>query len=144
MIQEQSVDNQIDEMINESKIYRFASELQHTEDENRKTSLRSILAILQRTDKTVKLEKELNARQKINDMFDKIEISALKKSWARLNDKQKENRIKLYVSEMIMDDAKKSGYEKKLLELFETKKLKKTQIEYDEKEGKIISVDVEC
>jgi hypothetical protein len=144
MIQEQSVDNQIDEMINESKIYRFASELQHTEDESRKTSLRSILAILQRTDKTVKLEKELNARQKINDMFDKIEISALKKLWSRLNDKQKENRIKLYVSEMVMDDAKKSGYEKKLLELFETKKLKKTLIEYDEKEGKIISVDVEC
>jgi hypothetical protein len=85
MQQEQSTENLIDELIAECKIYRFASELQASEDENRKTQLRNILAILQRCDKSAKDEREESTQQKLNVMFDKETLFALKKSWGKLN-----------------------------------------------------------
>lgn len=143
MQQEQSTENIIDELIAECKIYRFASELQDTENENRKTQLRNILAILQRCDKSVKEEKEETTQLKLKTMFDKEAIFALKKSWGKLNDLQRENRIKYYISEMIMDSGKKQEYEKKILDLHSTKKLKKTQIVYNEKLGEILKIDID-
>lgn len=143
MNQEKSPDNLIDELISECQIYRFASELQATNDETRKTQLRSILAIKQRCEKNAKEEKEENVQQKLNNMFEKETEYALKKSWTRLNDSQKINRIKHYVQSMIMDTNKKVEYEKKLLELNETKKLKKTQVVYDEKMGIISKIEIE-
>lgn len=143
MQQEQSTENLIDELITECKIYRFASELQTIEDENRKTQLRNILAILQRCDKSVKEEKEDSTQQRLNAMFDKEAVFALKKSWGKLNEPQRTNRIKYYISQMIMDSGKKQEYEKKILDLHLTKKLKKTHVIYDEKLGEISKIDIE-
>lgn len=143
MQQEQSTENLIDELIAECKIYRFASELQATEDESRKTQLRNILAILQRCDKAVKEEKEESTQQKLNTIFDKEAVFALKKSWGKLNESQRVNRIKHFVSQMIMDSGKKQEYEKKILDLHSTKKLKKTQVVYNEKLGEISKIDIE-
>lgn len=143
MQQEQTTENIIDELIRECKIYRFASELNSTEDENRKTILRNILSILQRCDKETKEEKIELTQKKLNDIFDKEDAHALKKSWGRLNEIQKTNRIKNFVSKMIMDNTKKQQYENKLLELLGTKKLKKSQVEYDEKNGEITNIDIE-
>ena len=143
MQQEQSTDNVIDELMTECKIYRFASELQTTTDENRKTSLRQILNVLQRCDKAVIEGKEDSTQKKLDMMFEQETQYALKKSWAKLNDNQRINRIKFYISQLIMDDNKKKDYEKKVLELYETKKLKKAQVLYNEKTGEISKIDVE-
>jgi len=143
MQQDQTTENVIDELISECKIYRFASELQTTEDETRKTALRNILAILQRCDSSVKKEQSDLTQKKLDNFFEKQDNFALKKSWTRLNDVQKIGRIKYYVSKMIMDTNKKQEYEKKLLELHSEKKIKKTQIVYDENLGEIVSIDVE-
>lgn len=141
MNQEKSVDNQIDEIILECKIYRFASELQNTDDEERKTDLRKILNMYQRSEQSP--IKTNTARQKIDDMFDKIEESSLKKRWLKLNIIQKKNRIEQFVSNMVMDDNKKEEYKKKLLNMLENKKLKKTLVDYNNTEGIITSIEVE-
>lgn len=143
MHQEQTSENLIEEIIAENKIYRFASELQGIEDETRKTQLRNILAILQRCDKNTKEEKEEATQQKLGQIFAKEAEFALKKSWGKLNESQRTNRIKYYISKMIMDTPKKQEYEKKVLDLQTSKKLKKTQVVYDEKIGEIITIDVE-
>jgi hypothetical protein len=44
---------------------------------------------------------------------------------------------------MVMDSGKKQEYEKKLLDLHESKKLKKTQVIYDEKLGEITKIDID-
>ena len=141
MNQEKSVDNQIDEIILECKIYRFASELQNTDDEERKTDLRKILNMYQRSEQSP--IKTNTARQKIDDMFDKIEESSLKKRWLKLNIIQKKNKIEKFVSNMVMDDNKKEEYKKKLLNMLENKKLKKTLVDYNNTEGIITSIEVE-
>lgn len=142
MQQEQTTENVIEELILESKIYRFASELQMTTDETRKGQLRNILSILQRHENTQDVNNDLT-QKKLDILFDNETTYALKKSWGKLNHAQHIDRISHFVRQMVMDQEKKQKYEEKLISLYEQKKLKKSQVLYDESTGEIKAIDVE-
>ena len=134
-----SVDNHIDDMIRECKIHRFASELQNTDNEERKQKIRDILQLLQGVDKS---EIENNARNKLNKIYDNIDKTAFNKNWSRLTFSQRQDRIKDFFNKSIKDDIIKENLEKKILNMLENKKLKRTYIEYDNINGTIISINL--
>lgn len=142
MEHEKSPLTQIDSFISENKIYRFASELQYITDETRKNELRQILNIMRASDKTNEEKKTEHSRKKIDDLFDKIQETAYKKTWGKLNLNQKRNRIIAYVNEISMDDNKKEELKAKLTNMINNKKLKQTLIEYNSKDGVISKIDL--
>ena len=137
---QESVDNQIDELVKENMIHRFASELQNTTGEERKKEIREILQILQRTKN---IENDLKgARDKLKKIYDNIDNEALKRKWNRLTALQKQNRIKDFLKTTIKDEKTREITEKKIISMLEEGKLKQKFVEYDHLMGKISSVNI--
>lgn len=132
----ETVDNQIDEIIRECKIYRFASELQFTKDDIRKNDIKDILNTLQRSSNN-----EDSARDKLNKIYDNIDKTALLKKWTKLTLSQKQDRIKDFVKRTYKND--KNETEKKLLDMLNNGKLKMGWVDYNNKEGYIIAINIE-
>ena len=130
----ESIDNQIDEIVKENMIHRFASELQNTESDDRKKKLREILKLLQR-------QPEQNARDKINEMCDEVDVELLKRNWTKLTLLQKQDRIKTFVRSL-KDNADKPSIESKLLEMLADGQLKSKLVDYDNADGKILSIKI--
>ncbi len=99
-----SVDNQIDDIVRENKIHRFASELQYTLPEERKTILREILQLSSDKKESSGNGMETDARNKLNKMYDSIGENSLKKKWVSLTTSQKQERIKSYIKNSVNND----------------------------------------
>ena len=137
---QESVDNQIDELVKENMIHRFASELQNTTGEERNKEIREILQILQRVKNT---ENDLKgARDKLKKIYDNIDNEALKRKWNRLTALQKQNRIKDFLKTTIKDEKTRGITEKKFISMLEEGKLKQKFVEYDRSTGKISSINI--
>ena len=136
----QSVDTQIDELVRDNKIHRFAYELENTTDDSRKTSIMSILKLLQGTKEE---EKDALAKSKRTKLYDDIDIFSLKRKWNKLSTIQKQNRLKDYCTTTINDQKIRSETEKKLFDMLENATLKPKFIVYDVNEGKITSITIE-
>jgi fructosamine-3-kinase len=139
---ESNISTIIDNIVRENKIFRFASELQSTENEERKEMLREILKKLH-NDTNDKSEK---AREEISKICVKINENQMKKKWFRLSIEQKIEQITKYIDEKYVNNAEIKTKEKelkKILDMLNEDKLENKHVEYDEKNGKIVNIDYE-
>ena len=134
-----SINTTIDNVIRENKIYRFSSELQYNEDEDRKKSLRDILKQLQNDNN----DKSSKARENLNVICEKLNQNQLKKKWYRLTKDQKIDQITKYYEEKIENEITRKNTISNVLEMLESEKLKNKNVEYNEKDGKIINIEIE-
>lgn len=129
----------LDQLTIENKIFRFASELQYTENDERKLSLREILRKLQNDNS----DKSAKAQTVIDNVREKINQNELRKKWFRLTKEKKIEQIISYYESKIKDvDERKKQIEKVLL-LLENDKLINKNVDYNEKEGKIENIDLD-
>lgn len=133
------INNKIDLLIKDNKIFRFAIELQHTTDEDRKQLLKEILQSYQ-TSQTAIPDHE-KAKQKLDILYDKFDENALKRKWHKLTDDQKIDRIKVFLLATIQNEIEREQHFKTLQALLEAKKLKPIHIDYDTTTGKIIAIN---
>jgi hypothetical protein len=131
---ESNIGTIIDDIVRENKIYRFASELQHTENSERKEMLRDILKKLH-NDTNDKSEK---AREEITKICIKINENQMKKKWFRLTQEQKIEQITKYYENT--KGGETEAEKKIILDLLKYEKLENKFVEYDEKNGKIINI----
>jgi hypothetical protein len=134
-----SINTTIDQIVIENKIFRFASELQYTDDDNRKYLLREILRRLQNDNS----DKSSKAREEINKISEKLNESQMKKKWFRLSNEHKIEQIKKYFEKKIEDLEKRNAEVDKVLKMLESDSLKNKDVTYNEKEGKIENIDYE-
>jgi hypothetical protein len=138
MNQSNTVDNIIDEIIKENKIQRFALELQNTLDGARKAEIKSILHMLEGSG----IAKDTHdARNKLNDIYQKIDECALKKKWNRLQVSQRVERVKNYLSELIPDAKKRKPIEDQLVETIKNGAMATAKyVTYDQYTGNILAI----
>lgn len=133
-MQPEIIDTQIDDIIRENKIHRFALELQQTQDSRRKMLIKEILQILEG-----KSNFSTNgARDKLNKIYERFDNNALKKRWVRLTNTQKENRIKEYITRT----NKEPSLENNILDNMKNNSLKNSLVDYDSKECIINNIDI--
>lgn len=128
----------IQKIIKNNKIYRFALELQYTDNDESKILLKEILQNFEQdvnddfTINTVKTNSKSNI-DKFNEKFNKIDELTLKKQFYRLNEIQKINKLQEYFKNIknINDDTINTSLATNILELISNKKLKNSDIEYN-------------
>ena len=119
----------IDTIVNENKLVRYASELEHTPDKSRKNHLKTILSRFEKTDDDVTTQ---------NDLFQKMDNTLLhNKKWIKLSKKIQHECIKIYLKNMSIDKNKIN----EILKLFDEGGIKNSQIEFQN--GKIIDMDID-
>jgi len=134
-----NINTKIEEIIRDNKIFRYALELQNTTDVKRKELIKLKLINLQGIP-----TKELSttAKTKLDEIYDNIDSFTLKQKWSKLKDKQKLERIKLFIESSDLSDSKKVQLDKTIIEMIKNKTFKISYIDYDSKDGKIISIDI--
>jgi len=128
----------IQKIIKNNKIYRFALELQYTENEDSKILLKQILQNFEQNindDYTINTDKH-NLKtniEKFNDKFNKIDELTFKKQFYRLNEIQKINKLKEYFknNKNIVDDKMLQSHADTILEFIKNKKIKNADVEYN-------------
>ncbi len=131
-------DNEINEIIRENLIFRFAIELEYTDDEYRKEELKNKLNKIQFSDK---IEQD-DTKTKLDDIFSKIDEFTLKKQWAKLSTTQKTERIRHFISLKKLSDDKTLLIIKTIDKLIKNKKLKTSYIEYNVELGQIDEINI--
>lgn len=116
----------IDDIVRDNYIFRFASELQQTSDEERKDAIRSIINKIQ-------YNNPQSSQDKLSSICNNIDEFLLKKTWGRLNIEQKINRIKFYM-EGKDDDAQE------IIDMLKNGTLKNSDVDYDKTSGCIKSI----
>lgn len=139
MSTERPVSVLLDQITIENKIFRFASELQYTENDERKLVLREILRKLQNDTS----DKSAKAQSIIDNVREKINKNELKKKWYRLTKDNKIDQIKSYFNSNIEDINERKIQTDKVLSLLENDNLINKNVIYNEKEGKIEGFDLE-
>jgi hypothetical protein len=127
----------IQKIIKNNKIYRFAMELQYTENDESKQLLKNILENFEQTvneDNSIVTNKTVTKSnvEKFNDKMNKIDNITLKKQFYRLNEIQKINKLQEYfkIKKNIKDDNLTHKFAEEILELIKNDKLKNKDIEY--------------
>ena len=134
--------SKIDDIILENKIYRFASELQHTANEDRKNDLHKILNLLQ--NKPDKKKPEIkSAKTKLTEIYSEMDAILLKKKWIKLSDMQKKNRITDFVKKNYNGEILQQDAIDKFFKMLDDGELKPKMVEYNNSEGFIISINVD-
>mgnify|MGYP005866212781 CR=1 FL=1 len=128
----------LDQITIENKIFRFASELQYTENDERKILLREILRKLQNDNS----DKSVKAQTIIDSVREKLNQNELKKKWFRLSKDKKKEQIKLYYESKVEDINERKNLIEKVLLLLENDKLENKNVIYNEKDGKIENIDL--
>jgi hypothetical protein len=127
----------IQKIIKNNKIYRFALELQYTENDESKQLLKNILENFEQTvdeDNSIVTNKSVTKSniEKFNDKMNKIDNITLKKQFYRLNEIQKINKLQEYfkIKKNIDDDLISQKFAEEILQLIKEDKLKNKNIEY--------------
>ena len=131
-------DNEINEIIRENLIFRFAIELEYTDNEDRKEELKNKLNKIQFSDK---IEQD-DTKIKLDDIFSKIDEFTLKKQWSKLSTAQKTERIQHFISLKKLSDDKTLLIIKTIDKLIKNKKLKTSYIEYNIELGQIDEINI--
>ena len=97
----QSFDNIIDSIVKSNKLDRFHAELPATTDEERIVTITSILTSLKGVDGA---KSEKTARDKLDDINNKISASSYQKKWSRLKPAQKIDRVKTYLKDIDFEE----------------------------------------
>lgn len=133
-----TIDNEINEIIRENLIYRFAIELEYTEDEYRKEEIKNKLNKLQFSEKIEYDE----TKTKLDNMFSKIDEFVLKKQWTKLTPNQKNERIDHFIRLKKLSDDKVLLIKDTIDKLIKNKKLKSSYIEYNIETGQIDEINI--
>lgn len=129
------VDSIVDECIKENTIYRFATELQNTTCDSRKEDIKSILSVLQKNNNADNTD---DAREKLKDYYSKLDEYSMKKSWHRLREIQKIDRLNDYLKTIIKDADECKNVSVKLTEMIKNGNLGTAKyVSYNTKDGKI-------
>lgn len=140
LLDEGSVDNIIDEIVKLNKAQRFASELSHTADTERKSDIQEIIKMLDGVSRT---DFQTIGKSKMDKIYENINEHTLHGKWSKLSIPQKKQRIDIYLNENIKKENKKIDAKKLLHGLIDIGKLKKNHIDYDQTECKIKSIKLE-
>lgn len=124
----------MEELVRQNKIFRFASELQHTKNEKSKTIISAILENLQEIKVNKKTKMELH-----DDHLATISKLAFKKKWFRLEDFQKEDRLKEFIDRTYPEN--KTKYYDVLLDYYKKGEIVNKDIVYNENDGIITSIN---
>jgi hypothetical protein len=126
----------IEQIVTENKVFRFATECQYSNDDERKFLAKDILRKIQNdsSDKSVK------ARDKISEYSELFNKDKLKKKWFRLSEEQKADQIKLYFEKKIEDVEERKTETEKVLQMLYSDELKTKNVVYDEKLGNITDI----
>ena len=125
----------MNEIIPENKLFRFASELQHTTGDYRKVVIKHILQKLQ----DINIVKDNNI-QKFDKELEDTEKLMYKRQWSRLQDFQKEDRILDYVKRKY-PDKKHELIQKNIIKLIEDGTLISKNIKYVSEKGVLESIE---
>lgn len=139
MDEDNSIDNQIDNIVRDNKICRFASELQHTTDETRKKTISTILKSLDKS--AIQNDLETDAQAKLKKIYENIDNEALKKKWAKLTSKQKEGLLVKYF-DALENNEENIGKKKKCMDLNSNGKLATKYVEYDSAKCEITNINI--
>ena len=131
-----SIYNEMQELIKNNKIFRFGLELTNTHDEDRIKQIQNIIAFLEK-----KEDKKMDTQDKITKMFNDLDIQLYKQPWNKLKEHYKETKIKEYVNEKYKDHEEKDLILALLLEKLEEGSLKTIKsVTYDQKTAKITDI----
>jgi hypothetical protein len=126
-----SYDKQVDEIIKDNKLFRFASELQCTTEDARKLELTEEI-------KNLNISKQSNeekAKKKIEDMCKVITVNSGKKKWFRLNKDIQMEKLLEYIERSKTDKST-------ILKLYTDGKLKGKKIIYNDEKGIIEKITI--
>lgn len=124
----------MEELVRQNKIFRFASELQHTKNEKSKVIISAILENLQEIKVNKKTKMELH-----DDHLAIINKLAFKKKWFRLEDFQKEDRLNEFIQRTYPEN--KTKYYETILDYYKKGEIVNKDILYNESEGIITSIN---
>jgi hypothetical protein len=131
-----SIDNQIDEIIKDNKLFRFASELQDTTDDERKKQLKIIIQLLQGKEPD-------DAHKKLHEMYKDIDKQIYEQRWTKLTKAQKIVKIKEFLKSNISDSEERKNIETELIQLVNNGRLRTIRdVTYDSKQSKIITISI--
>ncbi len=92
-----TINNEIEKMINNNIIYRFKKESEQCFDDERKLEIQKVIKTLCK-DKDEYNSKIVN-KTKFNDFLDKITNNKFKQNWTRLNYDQKITKFEEYIND---------------------------------------------
>lgn len=132
----ESIYNEIGSIIKSNIIYRFALELDDTNDKERKIQISKVIALLNNktSEESVKIKK--------NKMFEDIDIQVYNQKWSKLDNYHREVKIKEYIKREYNDHKYKEQLLEILLEKLNDNKLKtRKYIRYDSSKAEITSIN---
>ena len=125
------IKNDIEMIIRDNKIYRYLSQIQYAENDEQE-KIKKILSNLQKNKPEV-----TNPREELDNFIKTIGENQYKKSWNKLRDFQKKDRLNNYINSINIDNENKDL----LLQMLNDKKLKSSKIvDYDTTLSKINSI----
>ena len=125
------IKNDIEMIIRDNKIYRYLSQIQYAESDEQE-KIKKILSNLQKNKPEV-----ANPREELDNFIKTIGENQYKKSWNKLRDFQKKDRLNNYINSINIDNENKDL----LLQMLNDKKLKSSKIvDYDTTLSKINSI----
>jgi len=123
--------NDIAMIIRDNKIYRYLSQIQYAENTEQE-KIKKILSNLQKNKPEIN-----NPREELDNFIKTIGENQYKKSWNKLRDFQKKDRLINYINSINIDNENKEL----LLQMLNDKKLKSSKVvDYDVNLSKIVSI----
>ena len=117
-----TIESIVESIVKNNKKFRFKNELDVTKDKDRQTQIKTILNQLEGNKEILNIDNN-NARDKLNLIFDKIDIETLKNKWSKLKIEQRIDRLNKFF-DTLPDGKNKDSVLKELIELVNNKKLK--------------------
>ena len=136
-----TIETTIEFLVKKNKIFRFKNELDKTEDKDRQTQIKTILNQLEGNKEFLNNDNN-NARDKLNLIFDKIDVETLKNKWSKLKVEQRVDRLHKYFDTLPEGNNKDIAL-KELTELLNNKKLKTVkEVIYNTTDCKIEKINI--
>jgi hypothetical protein len=131
--------NEFNKIITGNTVYRFQKELERSQDEDRKTTIKKIIKKISNNKEEFDT-KEIN-KNKLNDFLDKMTHNKYKQTWTRLNLDQKFTKIEEFVNDFEKDKTKRKNLLLKIKKMMENNKLLTSkEVNYNREECKINSI----
>lgn len=130
-VEETSTDLPIDTIIKDNMRFRFQLELSQTQDQQRKDQINKILDKLYNT---TQIETKPNKLQK---MFEQLDIEIYKQPWSKLKLHQREVKLREYIEEKYNTEPNKQTILTTIIDANNNKQLSASDVVYNTEQSKI-------